>query len=55
MLFRSLSPIFGRIDYIEKQLFIGDKNEAKNELDKLSSEIKSIEFKYLALMKQLKN
>ena len=51
----SLSPIFGRIDYIEKQLFIGDKNEAKNELDKLSSEIKSIEFKYLALMKQLKN
>ncbi|PST99834.1 type VI secretion system ImpA family N-terminal domain-containing protein [Photobacterium iliopiscarium] len=50
-----LSPVYGRIDYIEQQLINKNQPEVQKELQQLDSEIKGLELKFSQLTDQSKN
>ncbi|PSU17215.1 type VI secretion system ImpA family N-terminal domain-containing protein [Photobacterium kishitanii] len=50
-----LSPVYGRISYIEQQIVNKNQSEVQKELQQLDSEIKGLELKFSQLTDQSKN
>ncbi|WP_305810191.1 hypothetical protein [Photobacterium kishitanii] len=51
----SLSPVYGRISYIEQQIANKNQPEVQKELQQLDGEIKGLELKFSQLTDRSKN